>query len=920
MPDALTLYLTLSPRSGQLVGAGLRIQAQPQDSAGNVASITGVLFTVVAPDGSETQFSGGGLGTAAIGPYLDLVQDQAGAWRVRVECTGPRAAAVERSWTVSGSDVVAPATPGPVWATRDLWALYSQQGQPITAVRVPALPALPDAADLDATDVPVAYQEVTYKTGLGRLATAAAALALVASNAAITAAVNSVLAATMSTAVFESLQGTTPVGLVGDGSADDLAAINYCIASLCAGGGGVLKLPLPAVKYRCVGGLTIPANADKLAIIVHPNARLEMDYTPGSQGGLVQNADVAGAAANTNRPKRIRIEGGSWGVPYTAAADLSASATTRGGNIVNLICDDLHLFNMRFEGLGPAGRFYVGLGDRVTIDNCWMAYSLKATGSGGVRYGGGSRLLVRNCFILSGDDACQVVPASVGPTINIDVGDVTFQDCIGGSWAARWLVVGVGDRTDGPYLSGAVRSSGVATYSTVNKSGAPVAHGLRVGASISASGSSDPSFDGVYTILSVPTTSTFTVANAGADASSTGGSLVSGLTTAVNSVVFRRCIGFGTGRSISFGNNDSAGCIAEIKVIECNIWNGDTAHSSTLPALCLVIGSDYVITARNGKPGIGKIIVEDTQISGGSQSYWDIGGDVGDVIFRNVDHAPLATPNQIAAIYCRRAKSFTMIGGSVDPGPGQAAIWLGQTTGINLVDRWTIDGVKIIGMQPNADGTSVTPAIRATNVGGGRIINRTYVEVGTSGLVQVLSINTATSSVRVESVEVIGTPNAVPFYDGAGVLSFGFDLIPPSLAGTGGGTGVQNVDVSSIAGGVLTWDGKANVIKVTGTTPASITTITPSSTPASSMRVALYLAQNGSLSLASGGNLVMPFGVTLKQTEAIEFGWNAVLSQMDMLSTTSAGSLRDAIFASLPTSDPGAGKAWNSGGVVEISQ
>ncbi|MBI1750155.1 MAG: hypothetical protein HY234_15705 [Acidobacteria bacterium] len=70
--------------------------------------------------------------------------------------------------------------------------------------------------------------------------------------------------------------------------------------------------------------------------------------------------------------------------------------------------------------------------------------------------------------------------------------------------------------------NGAVRSSNVVTITT------STAHGFQAGQSVTISGVSAASFNGTFTIASVPSTATFTYAQTGPDATSGGGTAVSG--------------------------------------------------------------------------------------------------------------------------------------------------------------------------------------------------------------------------------------------------------------------------------------------------------------------------------------------------------------------------------------------------------
>ena len=695
-------------------------------------------------------------------------------------------------------------------------------------------------------------------------------------------------------ATLDGTVGVVPAGLVGDGTTDDSIAINAAISAAATAGGGTILLPLPSAGYNCTAGLTFPAGAKNIKIIAHPRARIMLGFTPGSQGGLVQNADVAGAASGATRPRNIYIEGGIWGSPYTAASDLSASAVSFNGCHFNLIADDLTLFRVRCEGLGTSAKFFVGGGDNVLIDQCWFGYSLKSTSSGGIRIGlGGIKapIIVRDCFGLSGDDFLGVVPASTGVTKNYNVGDVQFLNCKGGSWQARFMVVGVGDRTQGPFLSGAVRASNVTTFTTTT------AHGLSVSSIANTSGDSDPTFDGVFTVLSTPTSTTFTVSNPGTDGSSTGGSLVSGLTTAINSVSFEGCDGFGTGRALNIGNTDSSGVISLVKVLGCHLWNNDTGYASALDALLYFQGSDFTISARAGVPGVVRIILEKCQISGAKTRLLDTAGDVGDIIIRDVDWGSIAQPDGLGAIYAKQARSFTMTRGTLTPGPGQAAVWLGQTTATS-VQRFEFDGAVFTNCTANADGTTVSSIIRATNVGSGLIRGRTRAELDNTGRLQFMSVINATDSIRMESAQVTGTLNSTPVYDGSSglVVSYGSDLVPQSIIPAGAGSGYQSIAVTS-GTTTLAWNGTAGLIRLTGSgvTP-TITTITPTVTPTTAVTLRLLVVQGSTtVTLATGGNFDLPFSISATQTRTITLAWNVQSSQWQLAGGTSASAVTGAL-------------------------
>lgn len=68
-------------------------------------------------------------------------------------------------------------------------------------------------------------------------------------------------------------------------------------------------------------------------------------------------------------------------------------------------------------------------------------------------------------------------------------------------------------------ITTAVRSSNITTFTTLNN------HNLSLGQNVSVSGVTDSTFDGTFTVETIPTFNSFTVLNSGLDASSTGGSV-----------------------------------------------------------------------------------------------------------------------------------------------------------------------------------------------------------------------------------------------------------------------------------------------------------------------------------------------------------------------------------------------------------
>ncbi len=108
-------------------------------------------------------------------------------------------------------------------------------------------------------------------------------------------------------------------------------------------------------------------------------------------------------------------------------------------------------------------------------------------------------------------------------------------------------------------FNGAVRSSNVVTVTTTT------AHGFALSQSVTISGSSDSSFNGTFTITSVPSTTTFTYSQSGVNASSSGGTAAVGSSTAsivtssTVTIVTTTSHGFAAGQSVTIaGVSDSS--------------------------------------------------------------------------------------------------------------------------------------------------------------------------------------------------------------------------------------------------------------------------------------------------------------------------------------------------------------------------
>lgn len=111
-------------------------------------------------------------------------------------------------------------------------------------------------------------------------------------------------------------------------------------------------------------------------------------------------------------------------------------------------------------------------------------------------------------YVLQGSTFTDVTPPNY-------IGPVVAQAGGYGAWDYGEFLYGLDIAIR--EITSAVRSSNVVTITTAE------AHGYPVGMSVLIAGVTDSSFDGTFTIASVPTSTTFTYAQTAADASSSGG-------------------------------------------------------------------------------------------------------------------------------------------------------------------------------------------------------------------------------------------------------------------------------------------------------------------------------------------------------------------------------------------------------------
>lgn len=152
IPDiGVTLAADPTPsirRRRAAIGQGVRLTARFTDRVtGAPVAVTDPSITVQPPATNSGAlpaplvFVADQLTPAGAGAWrLDVLGDKAGTWRVRAECTTPRAAAVEIEFDVTASNVVPPPASAPMLVTDDLGPIVTAEGGVLTAQRITALP------------------------------------------------------------------------------------------------------------------------------------------------------------------------------------------------------------------------------------------------------------------------------------------------------------------------------------------------------------------------------------------------------------------------------------------------------------------------------------------------------------------------------------------------------------------------------------------------------------------------------------------------------------------------------------------------------------------------------------------------------------------------------------------------------------
>lgn len=211
-------------------------------------------------------------------------------------------------------------------------------------------------------------------------------------------------------------------GGVGDGVADDTAAVQALIDATAADGAiGVV----PAGTYRCTSSLLVPARA---WLRLDRGSLLLKDWAarPGLANAFLRNADFA------VRSDQVRILG---------PGRIGARDHSRTGVILALYGNGVRLRGFTIDTYA-GGQAIMFAGDRGRIDDVTVRNSAQTFGTGGIRMIGGSDFVATGCHVESGDDSFQFVPIGEPTALLYDMSirRSSYRSCTGSSTASRFLV------------------------------------------------------------------------------------------------------------------------------------------------------------------------------------------------------------------------------------------------------------------------------------------------------------------------------------------------------------------------------------------------------------------------------------------------------------------------------------------------
>jgi hypothetical protein len=872
-----------------------------------------------------------------------------------VECTGPRAGAVERGWTVTGSDVVAPPNPGPVWMTRDLWALASQQGQPLTAVRIPALPVLDT---VDGTELlPVVKSDVSYRATLGQVAAGVAAGVTAQALAYAQVASDHYVDLEFWMTTGANTSGITALGVddrrLLQAAWDNIAATNQAQQG---------KVWLKLGNYALTINSTVPtgewptgpgSDASRKNLRWRSGLRMQCNgtrfYFPFQSGGLFAKVCCEDAATCVppaelsagqvfSRPSDIVWEGGTLTAgqesQLSGSQQSGAFAGDYGGPLVGGWVDNLTLRRQVIDGYGgvtAGGLAYSILGDNMEVAFCEAWRPGRLLGNGFFRLLGGSNVRVHHSRGVSGDGGYQVAPAVTGAYGNRSFFDCRFTDSHVDCPSAPLILAEVVTRDDLGQGAGALSctASHLLWHNISGKSGG---YGV-----IIANGDSTGLWNHI-TLDNVEIDNTGNTQYASAlEISGDYGGMEDVL---LNNVRVKSPFKYGT---------RARGLVRRLTLRDVHTELARDTNSGNGWAAAFVQG------------------VTDLRIEGGSGESL---GDTLQIGSTSTAVTPSTTARPVVVGYkakgVRNGQYAVKLLNAISPrvaGIAPERVSGATTAGGVYLDANTTDG-RVSGDFTQVD-TSVRDAAVRTMISAEAVFSSSNApadaSVSNQALAATLAWTPGVAMIRVTAgtgplLALSGTPTgAVPLTIVAAGTSFS---VTQGSGGNGGSffgmdadanlaanqamhcvynpvsalwqvTGFSSLDEYVVAGGInqqapagntVAWTVGTREIRVTGT--PTITTI--SGTPAGAQELTLRRAATGSFTAATGGNMVgLPAAsLAIAQNETLELlydptsaVWAVVLPAQSIVQAMLGTAL-----AALPTTDPGAGKPWNSGGVVQISQ
>jgi Pectate lyase superfamily protein len=211
-------------------------------------------------------------------------------------------------------------------------------------------------------------------------------------------------------------------GAVGDGRADDTAAVQAMLDESAASG---LVGVLPRGTYRCTASLLVRPGTQ---LHLERGARLQKDWAaqPGLVNAFLRNADFAD---------------GANGVRITGPGSIGAVDHSRTGVVLALYGNDVLLRDFTIDTYAGGQAIMYG-GDRGRAERVRIRNSAADTGTGGIRVFAGNDFRGIGCHVESGDDCLQFVPIGdpTGLFYGMDIARGSYVGCTGVSSVSRFMV------------------------------------------------------------------------------------------------------------------------------------------------------------------------------------------------------------------------------------------------------------------------------------------------------------------------------------------------------------------------------------------------------------------------------------------------------------------------------------------------